>query len=298
MMLLLTVAAAAACLAACSSAPVLVSRSAEVSPPRKAVPSFVAGSRKVFTNWATGAAGADDAQRLAFNNCLAMQVGAELGVTVEGGSESYEQEKNGVYTYSFRTSTKTKQVPVKLAGVRVEQHYEECWKTAGEIRCDGYVRLSIPLAELALAARMIRGRVVLVWACAGPDGYACPTNLEEEVRSAADRCGVPLLSGAEAGGDCRKLAEELDAAYLFKVRFQVGIAGKEGKATFARGSGSAELVETRDCKVKRTVDTGEMKAGGYSRDDALRLTLKDICKRLAGRIESAGFGEVLTGGEK
>ena len=129
--LMLVVAAAAAC----SSAPALISRSAEVSPPKPAAPSFVAGDRKVFAFWSSGAASADDAHRLAFNNAVG-QAGKELGVTVEGGSESYEREQNGVYSYRFVASSKTRQVPVFPKGIRVDQHYDECLKAAGEISCD------------------------------------------------------------------------------------------------------------------------------------------------------------------
>ena len=289
--------AAAPWLAACSSAPVLISGSPKAAPSRLPSPSFVEGDRKVFSTWATGSRSAEEAYRLAFGNAIG-QAAKELGVIVEGEVECVEKSTEDSYTYTCRSKEKTKQIPIKLKKVKVRQHYEECWKVAGEIRCDGYVRISIPEAELKLAARMIRGRTALVWECAGPEGYSCPSNLEEEVRSAADRGGLPLLSVAVEEGDCADLAEKLDAAYLFKVRFSLNIAGKEGKATFARGSASAQLVETRDCKVKRTVDTGEMKGGGYSRDDALRLTLKDICTRLVGRIEAAGFDEVLRGGEE
>ena len=67
--------------------------------------------------------------------------------------------------------------------------------------------------------------------------------------------------------------------------------GQEDDAFYARGSASARLVETRGGKVLATADTGEMKAGGYSRADVVRLNLKDICSDLAARIQSGDFSE-------
>ena len=273
--------------------PHLVFQSRSKAPLKKVRSAFVDAGRKHYSNWSFGAADtADDAHGLAFMNGLSAAL-SELGVTVTGTQESVQVEENGEYRYRISSRTKTKQVPLELNGIKVEDRYEECLREGGGRRCNAFVRLSIPLDELKAAARRIRGKVAFVWLCESDGEATCTPAIEEEIRSASSRAGLRLIDTTTRVEKApEELGDELDAAFVLKVNMSARMIGQEDDAFYARGSASARLVETRDGKVLATADTGEMKAGGYTRADAVRLTLKDVCSDLGARIRSGAFKEV------
>ena len=271
----------------------LVFQSRTRVPSNETKPAYVVEGGKHYSTWSRGAADtADDAHGLAFLNGISAAA-SELGVTVTGSTEGVQVEKDGKYRYRFSTRTKTEQVPVELRGIKVEDRYEECFRESGDLSCNAFVRLSIPVLELKAAARRIRGKVAFVWLCESYGEAACTPAMEEEIRSASTRAGLRLTDvTTRAEKTPGELGDEQDAAFVLKVSVTARLIGEDDDVHYARGSASARLVETRDGKVLATVDTGEMKAGGYSRADAVRLTLKDVCSDVAARILSGGIARI------
>ena len=258
------------------------------------------GDRRHYFYWASDARSAEEAHELAYLSVLTKQVAGELGVTIEGDTESVEKEENGIYKYRFVSRSKTRRVPVFLDDVRLHDRYEECKRVGRRESCDGYVQLSISRGELATAGRQARGKVGLLYECETELPDSCVPELEQAVRKTAEQCGIKLLGDTITGAaDLDILANEHDLAFVYKVVLQADIVGskKSGSATayYARGSGSAELLETRHGKVMAMAATDAIKDGGYNKEDAVRFTLQEIVKSLCVRIQGSEIPEVFSG---
>ena len=287
-------------LSGCSSAPALVFQSRTVQPGKQAEPAYSLSGRRHYSTWSYGAASAEDALELAYVGVLVKQVAAELGVKLEGGTEAVEREQNGIYSYRFTSRSEARRVPVQLAGVRVEDSYQECWKRSGEMQCNAYVKVSVPIAELSAAARKVRGRVALAYVCAVKHPEACGGGNLQALREAADRVGLTLIEETvEEDRPAEDLGRELDAAYVLRINIGASIIGsqKSGSKTayYARGTGAAEFVETHLGKVLSVVRTDPMKDGGYCSEDALRHTVRGIVESLCTEIEASDIGDITAG---
>ena len=288
--------------AGCSSAPTLVFQSRVQKPATGARPAYTHGARRYFSTWATGSACAEDAKAVAYVGVLTKQIAGEIGVKVEGGTESWEEEKNGVYSYKFTSRSKARRVPVQLEGVRVEDSYQECWKVAGDRRCDAYVLVSVPIQELESSKRIVRGRVALKYVCDVENEDACGGGNLDALRESAHRVGLKLIEQTvEEDRPAKALGRELDAAYVLQVRVSADIIGsqKSGNKTayYARGSGAAELVETKLGKVLAVARTEPMKDGGYCTDSALNYTVQGIVNALCTEIEASDIPNICGGEE-
>lgn len=288
--------------AGCSSAPTLVFQSRTLKPANSPKPAYTQGARRYYSTWSFGAASAEDANDLAYVGVLTKQIAGEIGVQVEGGTESWEEEKNGVYSYKFTSRTEARRVPVQLEGVRVDDSYQECWRESGDRRCDAYVLVSVPVQELEAAKRTVRGRVALTYVCDVDNKDACRGGNLDALREAAHRAGLKLIEKTvEEDRPARDLGRELDAAYVLQVRIAADIIGsqKSGDKTayYARGTGAAELVETRLGKVLAVARTDPMKDGGYCTDSALSFTVQGIVKALCAEIETSDI-PTICGGEE
>ena len=284
----------------CGASSKVIYESRLEAPSRSMQPARWQGERRHYFYWASDVNSAEEAHELAYLSVLTKQIAAELGVTVEGDTESFEKEENGVYSYRFVSRAKTRRVPVFLDDVRLHDRYEVCRRIGRRDSCDGYVEVSISRSELAAAARQARRKVGLLWECQSEIPESCAVELEQAVRRSAEESGIVLLGKSfEMSSDLEPLASENDLAYVFKVVLQATIIGskKSGKATayYARGTGSAEMVETRHGKVVGMAATDPIKDGGYSKTDALRFTLQEITKSLCLRIQGSEIPSVFPG---
>jgi len=237
---------------------------------------------------------------LAYVGVLVKQVAAELGVKLEGGTEAVEREQNGVYSYKFTSRSEARRVPVQLAGVSVEDSYQECWTQSGNQRCNAFVKVSVPLAELEAAARKVRGRVALTYICDVENEEACGGGNLDALREAAQRAGLSLIEDTvDEDRPAKALGRELDAAYVLRVHVTASIIGskKSGSRTayYARGTGAAEFVDTHLGKVLAVARTDPMKDGGYCTDDALRYTVNGVVKELCAEIQASDIPDACAG---
>lgn len=282
---------------ACSAAgPTLVHQTRPAAPSKDPKTPYVSGGMRHFSAWAYDAASAEDAHALASNNAL-LEAAKQLAVTVGGTHTIKEREKDGEYSYDIVAEGESKACRVMFQGREVKDRYEECFELRGEQKCNGYVELAIPIAELQAAERVCRGRILFAYQCDVSDA-ACRPAGEEMLRAAAQQAGLTLLDEMVTGDvSAEDAGTKHDAGYVFKITVSAAIVGNEGDAWFARGSGLARLVETRYGKTVATVDTGELKEGAYSESDALRMVVKAIIKRLAVRIQGHDFAGAMSGEE-
>ena len=271
---------------ACSTSPYMTDASNEKRPKWLDRTSYKLGPKRYYVGHTTGADSEEDARRLAREDAV-RQLIQEIGVTVSEESKSVQREKDGQYSYEVQLQVTSKSKPVRLSNLKEEGEYFETWWRSGT-KVDAWAMISLPQADFATARRALIGRVLLVWECASrPDG-ACATAHEEAVKAAATDAGRPLVpeTARLPQQTLPVLGANHNAALVLSVKLDATFDSEHHGEFFAYATATAQVIDTGDGKVICSVDTGQVKAGHFSKKDAAKTALDEAVKQLAAELKT------------
>lgn len=270
----------------CSTGPYMTEASNEKRPKWLDRTSYKLGPKRYYVGRTTGADSEQDARRLAREDAV-RQLIQEIGVTVSEESKSVQRERDGQYSYEVQLQVTSKSKPVRLSNLKEEGEYFETWWRAGT-KVDAWAMISIPEADFGKARRSLVGKVLLVWECASTPGGACASAHEETVKAAASDAGRPLVPEIARlpQQTLPVLGANKGAALVLSVKLNATFDSEHHGEFYAFATATAQLIDTGDGKVVCSADTGQVKAGHFSKKDAARTALNEAVKQLADELKA------------
>lgn len=271
----------------CASGPQLVSASREEAPAWLSKTPYQLGGKHYYVGRANGANSIDDALQLAGSDAIRALVG-QLGVTVSEESRAFQEEHNGAYQYDVQLQVETRSEPVKIRNMVVVDRYTETW-TRTRTETDGWVLMVIPDEDFRRAQREAAARVLIVFECRCEPRSLCGEKLLDGVRAAlttAQRPVVPQVVLGPLKESAQSVGIGRNAAYVLTVKLEGEFLSEMDGEFYARSSATAELLDTGDNKVLNSVETGPVKGGHFSKEQAVATALQEAAKSLAAQLTS------------
>jgi hypothetical protein len=271
----------------CATGPYLASSSREARPAWLERVPFKKGERRFYIGRSSGARDAESAYELARADAVRALV-QELGVTVSEESTAIQQEHNGEFNYDIELKVMARAAPVKVRNMSIADRFHESWERAGP-EVDAWILMSVPETDFRRALREAAGKVLVIWECQAQPRPLCSAALAGSLREIITRSGKPLLPGTVLGGG-DSLAEtgiKKEAAYVFHVAVSATFIEEIEGEFFANGSATAQLIDTGENKILTTVETGTIKGGHFSQDQAVEKALTDTIKALADKLRDS-----------
>ena len=272
-------------MAGCASGPRLIAASKQDAPEWLSKTPYKLSGKRFYVGRSNGARSVEDALQLARSDAIRSLVG-ELGVTVSEESRAFQEEHNGTFQYDVQLQVQTRSEPVKIRNMVGLDRYTETWTRAGT-ETDGWVLMTIPEADFRRAQREAAARVLIVFECTAEPHSLCKEKLLDGVRAAlttAPRPVVPQVVLGPLKDGAQSVGIGKNAAYVLTVKLEGEFLSEVDGEFYARSSATAELLDTGENKVLLSVETGPMKGGHFSRDQAVSTALQEAAKNLASRL--------------
>ncbi len=276
---------AAFALVACATGPYLELASREQRPEWLERTPYQLGGKRYYVGRSTGALSSEDALQLARADAVRALV-QQLGVTVSEESLAHQEESDGQFSYDVQLQVTARSEPVKIRNMTALDRYVETWHRAGR-EFDGWVLMMLPEADYVQARRAAAGRVLVVWECdAEPRTLCIPSLIEgiQEVVTAAGRPLVPEVILGPVKSDLSEVGMEREAAFVLHIAISGSFTSEMEGEFYAQGSATARLIDTGEQKVVRSFETGPLKGGHFSREQAVMVALRDAAKALAAQM--------------
>ncbi len=271
----------------CASGPQLMDASREEAPEWLGKTPYKLGGKRYYVGRANGANSVDDALQLAGSDAIRSLVG-ELGVTVSEESKAFQEEHNGVFQYDVQLQVQTRSEPVKIRNMVVLDRYTETW-TRTRTETDGWVLMTIPEEDFRRAQREAAARVLIVFECRAQPRSLCGEKLLDGVRAALTTAARPVVPQVVLG-PLKESAQSVgigkNAAYVLTVKLESEFLSEMDGEFYARSSATGELLDTGDNKVLNSVETGPLKGGHFSKEQAVATALQEAAKSLASRLSA------------